>query len=73
MRLFEVTYTDGRVEQIEAAGCWPNDWAVSFVHEEQRPSKAFNAKPGDTVVKYHSFRVIAGRLISEVREIGSDT
>lgn len=71
MKRFEVTFTDGHVELIDASECWPNDWAVTFANEETRPSKSFNAKPGDTVSRFHSFRVIAGRLVNEVREVGS--
>lgn len=69
MTKFEVTFADGRVEEIEADGLWPNDWGAAFVREEARPSKAFNAKPGDVVVKHHTFRFIAGRMIAEIREL----
>ena len=69
MARFEVTYTDGRTEVIEAEGCWPNDWGAAFVREEARPSKARNARPTDVVVKHHTFRFIAGRMIAEIREL----
>lgn len=69
MKRFQITYTNGHVEVIEADGCWPNDWSVAFVREERRQFKAWGAKDGDTVSKFHSFRVIAGRHISEVREV----
>jgi len=69
MKRFLLTYADGRVETIEADSCRANDWSVSFSRELERQSKSWNAKPGDMVVTHHTFRVIAGRLIAEVREV----
>ena len=69
MCLYEVHFTDGRAERINADACWANDWSVVFANIEVRPSKSTGARAGDTVERLHTFRIISGREVKEVREI----
>ena len=68
MKRFEIRFADGHSEQIDADGFDPNGWCVAFFNEDERQSKAWNAKPGQTVIDRHVFRVIAARLVDEVRQ-----
>ncbi|MEZ5957754.1 MAG: hypothetical protein R3C27_11155 [Hyphomonadaceae bacterium] len=69
MRRFEIKFADGRTEIIEADEYLPNASVANFMREQERPSRAMKAEPGDTVKYVSTFRSINWRLIDEVREL----
>lgn len=69
MRRFHIIYSDGRAEHIDAHDFNMGVFGVSFYSIEERASKAWNAKNGDTVEKRSCIAFIAGGGIAEIREL----
>jgi len=69
MKRFEIRYTDGRAECIDASDFNMGSFGVSFYLIEERQSKAWNAKDGDTVEKRRGIAFIACPGIAEIREV----
>lgn len=72
MKCFEIKYTDGRIEPIDADEFLPNAAVANFLREETRPSRAMKAERRDTVIYLATFRSISWRLVDEVREIAPE-